>query len=135
MQEKILNIVSKVSKTNYSIKSNEIDPKENIKIIIIVFIFWLIVCFAYLFFLRSLYNAPSIWLGFILPLSLNLGILAIIAPAGLGIREGVIIAYFALFDVPLEISSSISILTRFWFMYSEIFIFLVGLWGKFRSRE
>ena len=68
--------------------------------------------------------AWSVGLGF--PLAATLGIMAVIAPGGLGAREGVLVGYLMLAGVPLAEATTISLASRLWFLVGEAFIFIVG---------
>jgi uncharacterized membrane protein YbhN (UPF0104 family) len=63
----------------------------------------------------------------VFPLSASLGIMAILMPGGLGVREGVIIGILTLFGTSLELALAISIAQRVWFLFGEVFIFTFGL--------
>ncbi len=67
----------------------------------------------------------SVGLGF--PLSIIMGILAIVIPGGLGVREGAMVGYLTLAGVPIQEATAISIAARLWFLIAEVFIFLVGI--------
>jgi hypothetical protein len=76
----------------------------------------------------ALTEAPVHWsvgLGF--PLSIIIGILAVFIPGGIGVREGVMVAYLALAGIPLQEATAISIAARLWFLVGEVFIFVVGI--------
>ena len=64
--------------------------------------------------------------GFAFPLAGTLGILAIVVPGGLGVREGAIVAYLSLAGLSLTLATSISIASRLWYVIGEISIFMVG---------
>jgi len=67
----------------------------------------------------------SIGLGF--PLACTLGIMAVIAPGGLGAREGVLVGYLTLSNIPITEATTIALASRLWFLMGEIFIFVIGL--------
>ncbi len=67
----------------------------------------------------------SAGLGF--PLSASIGVLAIIAPGGLGIREGFLAGYLKLAHLSLEEATTIAVAARLWYFSGELFIFVVGL--------
>jgi glycosyltransferase 2 family protein len=66
----------------------------------------------------------SVGLGF--PLSATLGIMALIAPGGLGVREGIMVVYLTLANIPVVEATTIAIASRSWFLMGELFIFIVG---------
>jgi len=67
---------------------------------------------------------------FAFPLSVCFGLIAIILPAGLGLREGIIIGYLTLATLDVETATTISFVNRLWFISGEVFIFLLA--GVFR---
>jgi len=66
----------------------------------------------------------SVGLGF--PLAGTLGIMAFIAPGGLGAREAVMVGYLALVGIPFAEATTIALASRLWFLVGEVFIFTVG---------
>ncbi len=61
------------------------------------------------------------------PLSVTLGILAVFAPGGLGIREGVLVFWLHQGGLPVETATTISLVTRLWMLFGEIVIFVLAL--------
>lgn len=57
------------------------------------------------------------------PLSITLGILAVIAPGGLGVREGVLFFWLHQGGLSVETATTISLVTRLWMLMGEILIF------------
>jgi len=49
------------------------------------------------------------------------------ASGGIGVREGIITAYLVMSGVELELATTISVLSRIWFVLGEIFIFMLAL--------
>ncbi len=64
---------------------------------------------------------------FSFPLSVCFGLIAILLPAGLGLREGIIIGYLVLAGLDVETATTISFFNRLWFICGEVFIFLLAL--------
>lgn len=76
-------------------------------------------------------NLPlAVGLGF--PLAATLGILVVIAPGGLGVREGVLVAYLLMVPMPLAEATTISVAARLWFLVGECSVFALGV--VFRPR-
>ena len=89
---------------------------------------WIFFSFGFYFLVRglSLISVPyAVGLGF--PLAGTLGIMAIIFPGGIGVREGIMMGYLTLFGIPLAEATAISIAARLWFCLGELFIFSLGL--------
>jgi len=88
---------------------------------------WLCWSLAFYLFLLSLGLAgvsPSDGLAF--PLAASLGVLAIIAPGGLGAREGVLVAYLVLAGHSAADATTVAVAARLWFLAGELTLFLVG---------
>lgn len=90
-------------------------------------IIWLLWSISFYLLVVSLTVMAMPWsVGFGFPLVASLGILALIAPGGLGVREGALVAYLTLVHVPLNEAMTIAVASRLWFFIGEVFIFLVG---------
>ncbi len=58
------------------------------------------------------------------PLAASLGILAFLAPGGLGVREGVMVGYLVMAGLPLTTATTVSIASRLWFLVGEFVFFM-----------
>ena len=72
-------------------------------------------------------------LGF--PLSTTLGVMAFIAPGGLGVREGVMVGYLTFAGLPVAEATTIALASRLWFLVGEAFMFIVGWLADKRSHK
>jgi len=81
---------------------------------------------GFYFFALSIEDSFSLNLAFVFPISVVYGVLAIFMPGGIGIREGIITAYFVMSGIELELATTISVLSRLWFVLGEVFIFLLA---------
>ncbi len=90
---------------------------------------WMFWGLGFFFLIKSVYiiEPISYKLMFAFPLTTTLGMAAVFAPGGLGIREGLLVGCMTLYNIPIEISTSIAILSRAWFLVGEFFIFLTSL--------
>lgn len=68
------------------------------------------------------------------PLAAVFGILAIVLPGGIGVREGIIVGVLLASGLPLEIASTLAIVSRLWFLASELVFALLGLFLHFLPR-
>ncbi len=68
----------------------------------------------------------SLLAGFIFPLANTLGIVFILAPGGIGIREGILTVLIHASGVDLITATSIAVFSRLWFLAGEGFLFLLG---------
>ena len=65
--------------------------------------------------------------GLAFPLATSFGILAVIAPGGLGVREGVLTGCLILAGIPVTDATTVAVASRLWFLVGEAFFFTVGL--------
>ena len=89
---------------------------------------WLSWAVGFYFLVSSLvpgYINPFIGLAF--PLAGTLGILAIIAPGGIGVREGLLAGYLNLAGMDIQQAAVIAITSRLWFLVGEVAIFSTGI--------
>lgn len=106
----------------------QLDFISTIKILPVFFIYWALISLAFYLLLSSLLNTSiNISLPFIFPLANVLGIVFLIAPGGIGIREGVLAILLHTSGMDLALATSISIFTRLWFLMGESFIFLLSI--------
>ena len=109
---------------------NVFDRKE---IISWVFIDWLVRLSAFYFFMNSLTDCTlsfGVALGF--PLAVTLGIMAVIVPGGIGVREGIILVLMKNAGLELELATTVAITARLWSLMGELGIFLTGILLKKR---
>jgi len=107
-------------------------PKVKVQAVALVFPWFALACglLAAAFYLlaRGLVGTAIPWsvgLGF--PLAGALGIMAIFAPGGLGVREAVLTGYLVLAGVPLADATTVAVASRLWFLVGEFFMFAAGL--------
>ncbi len=79
-------------------------------------------------------NAVPLSIIFCFPLAGTLGILFLLAPGGIGIREGIMVGYLSQFNIHLADAVTISAASRLWFLIGEIFIFAAGFCAHRWSR-
>lgn len=83
---------------------------------------------GFFFLLRALSDvAIGFELGFVFILAQSIGLMAIITPGGLGVREGVIVGLLTLSVFPVETATTISLAARLWYLAGELVIFLAAL--------
>ena len=71
-------------------------------------------------------ESTSLILGLGFPLAATVGVMAVIFPAGLGAREGAMIAYLALAGLTITDATTIAVASRLWFLIGEVFLFTAG---------
>ncbi|MCB0805448.1 MAG: hypothetical protein KDC05_06580 [Bacteroidales bacterium] len=101
--------------------------RENYGIIAYVFMYWIAWLIGFYFFVEAFHPASDFSIAFAFPLSVTIGLLAILFPGGLGVREAILTGYMVLSGIPLTVATVISIYARLWFMSGEVFIFLTAL--------
>lgn len=89
---------------------------------------WLFWCLGFYLLSQALTAqtvSPYSGLGF--ALGGTLGILAIVVPGGIGVREGFLAWYLIALGVDKPTAVTISVASRLWFLIGEAFIFAVGV--------
>ena len=97
--------------------------------VLVIWIFWTV---GFYLFMLAFSDQVTPVMMFAFPLSVCFGLLAIILPGGLGLREGIIIGYLIMAGLETEAATTISFLNRLWFIAGEVFIFLLALLAKRR---
>ncbi len=94
----------------------------------VFFVTWLCWSAGIYFLVWGLSGEPTtLWNAFAFPLAGSLGIIAVISPGGLGVREGIMTGYFTLAGMDTTLAVTITVMARLWFLLGEIFIFLLSL--------
>lgn len=97
-------------------------------------VYWVFLSIGFYMFVASLTAKDIAWsVGLAFPLASTLGVMAFIAPGGLGVREGVMVGYLTLAGLPVAEAVTIAGASRLWFLVGEGFIFTVGWISDKRS--
>ncbi len=89
---------------------------------------WGIWCISFFFLASSLAETELPFnIAFAFGLAGSIGILAIFAPGGLGVREGILIGFLTMAGLDLPIATTIAITSRLWFLIGELFVFTAAL--------
>jgi len=113
-------------------------PQLNVKSILKVMP-WFLACWGCwgigFYFLASSLQTQYVPIVTVLiyPLCGTLGILAVIAPGGIGVREGLITGCLVMTGLPVTEAAAVSVASRLWFLIGEIFIFIYGWILDFRK--
>ena len=98
---------------------------------------WVVGGIGFYLFIDSVYSVPAgsvLYLTGALAFSSILGLIALFAPGGLGVREGALV-YLLSFTMPGSVAVVLSVLTRLWMTLIEIgLIGVVYLVSRFRIR-
>jgi len=85
-------------------------------------------CVAFYFLTGSLVEEPLPFpIAFAFGLAGSIGIMAVFAPGGLGVREGILTGFLTLAGVDLPVATTIAVTSRLWFLAGELFIFLLAV--------
>jgi len=90
--------------------------------------YWLLWAVSFYLLLAAL--SPSsvpLPVGLAFPLAGSLGVMAVIAPGGLGVREGIMTGYLTLVGIPLPEAITLSVASRLWFLLGEVVFFVAGV--------
>jgi len=96
-------------------------------IMIYCFLQWLLWMSGFYFFAASVDPGIPIAVAFTFPLGVTLGLLAVIFPGGIGVREGIITGFMVIVGVDPITAGTISVASRFWFVAGEVFTFFLAL--------
>lgn len=100
------------------------------------FIDWLVRMAGFYLLLWAVFGEalqPAIAAGF--PLAVTLGILAVVAPGGLGVREGILVVWFQAAGFDLATATSLSVTIRIWALTGEMGIFGIGSIINIRKKK
>jgi len=100
-----------------------------------IMIYWAFWTGGFYFFLLAVNAFAKPVQAFAFPLSVCYGVMAIIFPGGLGVREGVMVGFLILTGMPVETATSVSVVNRLWFITGELFIFIFAAVLKNRRRK
>ncbi len=101
--------------------------RKSLPIILSTSLIWLFWTLGFYLFMLAFSDDLLPVMAFAFPLSVSFGVLAIILPGGLGVREGMIVGYLTLAGLDIETATTISFMNRLWFIGGEVFIFLLSL--------
>ncbi|MDI3527502.1 MAG: glycosyltransferase 2 family protein [Tenuifilum sp.] len=110
-----------------------ITKKEFISISLYILTYWLIWTMAFYLLLCSVFGQIPIYYSFAFPLSVSLGLMSLVLPGGIGIREGAITLFLITNGIQPELAASFSVLSRLWFIVGESLIFSTSLFLRKRN--
>jgi uncharacterized membrane protein YbhN (UPF0104 family) len=95
---------------------------------------WFAWSFGFYFLARAFTEnpVPTFSTALAFPLSVSLGVLSVISPGGIGVREGVMVGALGIAGVSLGDSMALSVLARIWFLVGEAVLFLGAILSKAR---
>ena len=95
--------------------------------VLIFLIYWSFIALGFYFLTQSLDFDLPFAAGAIFPLSTVVGVISIIAPGGLGVREGFLVAYFVMIGLELKEANAIALASRLWYLIGEVISFVGAL--------
>lgn len=99
-----------------------------IKILPVFILTWLLWSIGFYFFSISLFpQYDNFLIAFVLPLATTLAMISLIAPGGIGIREGLLAAGLSIFGINTPDAITISVASRLWFLSGELLLFITAL--------
>lgn len=105
----------------------KINAKEFFQLTLSISIYWIFWTVGFYFLLVSVFDVIPVYYAFAFPLSISIGLISIIFPGGIGVREGVITLFLISNGISPEMAIPFSILARVWFLIGEVFIFFLAL--------
>ncbi|MCP4311114.1 MAG: hypothetical protein GY790_07630 [Bacteroidetes bacterium] len=120
-----MGLLNRIMKSPIDVPS--IEFRESVPLILSVSLVWAFWTSGFYLFMMAFSASITPVMMFAFPLSVCFGLIALFLPGGLGLREGIIIAYLGLAGLDVEIATTISFINRLWFVGGELFIFLLAL--------
>ena len=117
-------VLGKITKRNFV---ETYSQKSILLVVVGTMICWLLWAFGFWVMAVSIGIAISIHAALLFPLAAIIGVIIIISPGGLGVREGVISAGLIFFGLAKTDSISLSVYSRLWFLFGEIIFFLLAI--------
>lgn len=110
-----------------------VNIRQSLPYAVILLILWLIWSVGFYLLCRSVYPDTQLVAAFIFPVSVSYGLLAIFLPGGIGVREGVMVLLLTSSGMEPAMATTISVLSRIWFITGEIFIFSAAFVARHRT--
>ncbi|MBN2175768.1 MAG: flippase-like domain-containing protein [Bacteroidales bacterium] len=128
IHHRILKVLKRITRKEWEIPY--IRFRESYGVLLYVLIYWIFWLAGFWLFVQAFYQVTDPIIAFAFPLSVVLGLLVVIFPGGIGVRESILTSYLAHAGVAMTSATVISIFARIWFIAGEVFIFLLALYLK-----
>lgn len=128
-----LRIANKLFKKNLEIPF--ISMKLLLKLSVVVVTYWIAWTLGFYLLLKSMPFETNFIMAFCFPVSVCMGLLAIVIPAGIGVREGIIVSFLTASGLKVEDAITFSLISRIWFVLGEVCIFLLALVLRIRHKN
>ncbi len=122
-------LLNRILKRNFDFRPME--KSFFIKVSIPVLLFWLLWSAGFWFLMFSMYDGIPLPLSLAFPASMTYGFIVVFLPAGVGVREGILVSFLIAGGLTPEKGVTISVISRFWFVAGEVFLFLLAWTLKF----
>lgn len=132
LQNLVQKMVSKTLKKDFTIPA--LSFIKNLKVFPVFIAFWLLYAVAFLFLAQSLGVPLQAEAIIFFPLSTVIGIAAVFAPGGLGLREASLVGLLTLSHTSTAMATTLAAFSRLWFLAGELFSFFLGMGIKFADR-
>ncbi len=120
----LLNLIQRMVKKEVDLPL--VKFRQSIPMIGAVLVIWVCWTSGFYLFMMAFSNNITPVMMFAFPLSVCFGLIAIILPGGLGLREGIIVGYLTLAGIDVESATTIAFVNRLWFISGEVFLFLLA---------
>ena len=112
-----------------SFKVRRLNFLEILKVFPFAILSWGFWSLGFYFLSVSIYGTElsTSTMGLIFSLASVIGVVSVFSPGGLGVREGVLLAYLTFINWEKSDAISLVIVSRFWFLFGECFIFFLAL--------
>lgn len=101
--------------------------KTGARVIPVFLLCWLCWGTGFYFMVKALQSGTPHWaLSMVFPLSAAMGIVAVIAPGGLGVREGALVGLLVLAGYHQKDAVTLALASRLWFLAGECSCFVLG---------
>ncbi len=92
------------------------------------FVSWAAWCLSFYFLIGATTNQDvSVLCGLSFAFAGTVGLVVVISPGGIGVREGILTGILTLSGLPLQDATTVSVVSRLWFLCGEAFIFLTAV--------
>lgn len=124
----ILRIIKQLFKKQLDIP--HVTIREALPMLKSILAYWFFWSFGFYLLVLAMHPGASVIITFAFPLSVCYGLLAIIVPGGIGVRESIIVFFLTSAGMDTSFSITVSLLQRLWFISGEIFIFGLAIFMK-----
>lgn len=112
-----------------------INIKEAKSFSVTILLYWFIWSIAFYLLCKSIIPETSAWASFAFPLSVCYGLLAVVVPGGIGVRESIITLVLTATGLSAPEAITISVIQRLWFITGEIFIFTLAFVANLPNKQ